>query len=247
MRAPQARVIHIMGLTKYNRYYEDIQDKPLECLNPAEDLETQLRKLADGLISGRYSKPDSSVTSSHVSAEFPHQKGLAPSMFKSLIGKGHAEFSTMRQQDAFELLLHVFKLITRSSHNATLQDPVATFKFAMEQRLQCLSCKKVSYKTDIQDNITVPVPARRIKQASEDMEVDATGGKEIGAKKDVFEPVTIKECLDIFTGEEILEYTCKACGSKAGAKKYIAQTRIINNLLTVLDTPNSRHSPKSWL
>ncbi|KAI5807462.1 hypothetical protein DFH27DRAFT_594209 [Peziza echinospora] len=232
------------------RYYEDVQDKPLECLNPAEDLETQLRKLADGLISGRYSKPDSSIVSSHSSAEIPHQKGLAPSMFKSLIGKGHAEFSTMRQQDAFELLLHLFKLITRSSHNATLQDPVAAFKFAMEQRLQCLSCKKVSYKTDIQDNITVPVPARRIKQASEDMEVDATGGTEIGAKKDVFEPVTIKECLDIFTEEEILEYTCKACGSKAGAKKHskfktfpeilavnCRRFEIINWVPTKLDVP----------
>lgn len=139
-------------------------------------------------------------------------------MLKALIGKGHEEFSTMRQQDAFELLLHLFKLITRSQH-APLEDPISSFKFCMEQRLQCLSCKRVSYRTDIQDNITVPVPVRRVRGATIDMVVDGEGGTEVGAKKDVFEPVTIKECLDIFTGDEVIEYTCKACGGKDGARK----------------------------
>lgn len=140
-------------------------------------------------------------------------------MLRDLIGRGHEEFSTMRQQDAFELLLHLFKLISRSQH-VPLEDPVSSFRFAMEQRLQCMSCNRVSYRTDIQDNITVPVPVRRVKQSGADMEVDGEGGAEIGAKKDVFEPVTIKECLDIFTGNEIIEYSCKACGGKDGAKKY---------------------------
>ena len=153
------------------------------------------------------------------SADIPHQRGLAPAMLKELIGKGHEEFSTMRQQDAFELLLHLFKIITRSQH-APLDDPVSAFKFAMEQRLQCLSCKKVSYRTDIQDNISVPVPVRRIKGPSINMEVDREGGAEGGAKEGVFEPVTIKECLDIFTSDEFIEYTCKACGAKEGARKY---------------------------
>ncbi|KAF8422678.1 hypothetical protein EV426DRAFT_535057 [Tirmania nivea] len=201
-----------------SRYYEAIQDRPTDSLNPAEDLEIQLRKIADGLLSGRYSKSDSNVMASHDSAEIPHQKGLAPAMLKELIGKGHEEFSTMRQQDAFELLLHLFKIITRSQH-APLDDPVSAFKFAMEQRLQCLSCKKVSYRTDIQDNISVPVPVRRIKETSADMEVDKEGGTEVGVKKDVFELVTIKECLDIFTSDEFIEYTCKACGAKEGARK----------------------------
>ena len=109
---------------------------------PAEDLETQLRKIADGLLSGRYAKPDSDVLASEHSAEIPHQKGLAPAMLKHLIGRGHEEFSTMRQQDAFELLLHLFKLITRSQHPEPSQDPVEHFRFVLEQRLQCLSCKR---------------------------------------------------------------------------------------------------------
>lgn len=193
------------------RYYHP-HDPPPDSTTPAEDLETQLRKLADGILSGRYSKPETDVIASEHSPEIPHQKGLAPAMFKHLMGRGHEEFSTMRQQDAFELLLHLFKLITRSQHSGSLQDPVQSFRFVMEQRLQCLSCKKVRYRTDEQDNISVPVPVRPIPKVADDT-------KEGENPKDEYEAVTIKECLDIFTAAENVELTCPSCGSKDGFSK----------------------------
>jgi len=196
------------------RYFDKARDLP-EVLNPAEDLETQLRKIGDGLWSGRYSRPDPDVVASEYSAELPHQKGLAPAMLKALIGKGHEEFSTMRQQDAFELLLHLFNHVEKSNHPAGLKDPVSDFRFVLEQRLQCLSCKKVAYRTDIQDNISVPVPARRIRPPGVSMD-EVEAGKD---KKEAFEPVTITECLDIFTADEVVEFRCKACGRNGGAKK----------------------------
>lgn len=189
------------------RYYLPEQAPPLTA-TPAEDLETQLRKVADGLLSGRYSKPDSDVAASEHSSENPHQKGLAPAMLKHLIGRGHEEFSTMRQQDAFELLLHLFKLITRSQHPGPFQNPVEGFRFILEQRLQCLSCKKVRYRSDEQDNVSVAVPIRRISH---------TKGED--QTKIEFEPVTFKECLDIFTSPERVELTCPSCGSKDGFTK----------------------------
>ena len=194
-----------------SRYYLPDQPPP-DAANPAEDLETQLRKTADGLISGRYSKPDSDVIASEYSAEIPHQKGLAPAMLKHLIGRGHEEFSTMRQQDAFELLLHLFKLVTRSQHTSSQPDPVQSFRFVMEQRLQCTSCKKVRYRTDEQDNISIPVPIRLLPQK---ISSNASGEK----PKDEYEPVTLKECLDTFTATEAVELTCPSCGSKAGFTK----------------------------
>ncbi|MCJ1477881.1 hypothetical protein MMC13_006554 [Lambiella insularis] len=182
---------------------------------PAEDLEVQLRKLADGLISGRYSYSDNDVVASEYSPEIPHQKGLAPAMLKHLVGRGHEEFSTMRQQDAFELLLHLLKLITRCPHPAPLHDPVQSFRFVMEQRLQCASCKKVRYRTDEQDNISIPVPVRRLPRAE----------VEDGENKVEYEAVTLKECLDIFTGSETVELTCPSCNSKAGfAKRTLFKT-----------------------
>lgn len=193
--------------TFQTRYYHPGASPPV-AQAPAEDLETQLRKVADGLLSGRYSHPDTDIVASVHSPEVPSQKGLAPAMLKHLVGRGHEEFSTARQQDAFELLLHLLKLITRSTHHPPLRDPVQSFRFVMEQRLQCISCKKVRYRTDEQDNISIPVPVRRKPN-----DMDAEG------VKDEFESVTLKECLDIFTGPEQVELTCPACGSKNGFTK----------------------------
>ncbi|TAQ83689.1 hypothetical protein B7494_g7979 [Chlorociboria aeruginascens] len=182
--------------------------------DPAQDLETQLRKLADGLLSGRYSHPDLDTVASENSPGLAYQKGLAPSMLKHLIGRGHSEFSTMRQQDAFELLLHVFKLITRSHHTRELDDPTHAFRFVMEQRLQCINCKKVRYSTDEQDNISIPVPIRKTSVSSTDVTTGANDNR-VGE----YEAVTLKECLDSFTSQEVVELTCSACGSKSGFLK----------------------------
>jgi ubiquitin carboxyl-terminal hydrolase 5/13 len=195
------------------RYYQPKKDLPL-VQDPAQDLETQLRKLADGLLSGRYSHPDSDVVASELSPEIPQQKGLAPSMLKHLVGRGHTEFSTMRQQDAFELLLHLFKLITRSHQSASLPDPTQAFRFIMEQRLQCLNCKKVRYSVDEQDNISIPVPIRKWPQ-----QVTPLSETEGADAVNEYQPVSLKECLDSFTAEETVELTCASCGSKDGFSK----------------------------
>lgn len=45
------------------------------------------------------------------------QNGIAPRMFKSLIGKGHPEFSTNRQQDAQEFFLHFINMVEVMSNH----------------------------------------------------------------------------------------------------------------------------------
>lgn len=192
------------------RYYHPDHEPPFSQL-PAEDLETQMRKLADGILSGRYSRPDSTMAASPDSPEVPHQNGLAPAMFKHLVGRGHEEFSTMRQQDAFEFLLHLFKLVSLSKHGEGLTNPVQSFRFAIEQRLQCLSCGKARYKVDEQDNISMPVPARRLTNASSTAADSATANQ--------FEPVTLFECLDSFTADEVVDLNCPGCGSEDGFSK----------------------------
>ena len=198
----------LFSLPNFQDRYFHPHDLPPTTANPAEDLETQLRKLADGLISGRYSYPDTNIHALPDNSEVPNQKGLSPAMFKHLIGRGHEEFSTMRQQDAFELLLHLFKLINLSQPDPS-QDPIKDFRFVMEQRLQCLKCKKVRYRSDEQDNISIPVPVRRRPSGKV---AETTKGWE-------FEPVTLKECLDIFTTADMVELTCPSCSSKDGFSK----------------------------
>jgi ubiquitin carboxyl-terminal hydrolase 5/13 len=193
------------------RYFHPGEEPPLSRF-PAEDFETQMRKLADGILSGRYSKPDVEVVAIPDSSEVPHQRGLAPAMFKHLVGRGHQEFSTMRQQDAFEFLIHVFKLVSLSRHPEGLINPVSAFRFTLEQRLECISCGRVRYKVDEQDNISIQVPARRSEGSA------ISGG---GSQKDtvLYEPVTLRECFDIFTAEETVELRCPACGSSERFRK----------------------------
>jgi uncharacterized UBP type Zn finger protein len=66
-------------------------------------------------------------------------------MFKNLVGKGHAEFGTGRQQDAREYLDHLMDVISRAERaaasgggggSATASVP-ALFKFQTEERIQC--------------------------------------------------------------------------------------------------------------
>jgi len=185
------------------RYYRPNDDLPM-VLDPATDLETQLRKMADGLLSGHYAKPDPTV---HAESNVTHQRGLAPAMLKHLIGRGHEEFSTMRQQDALEFLQHMFKLVSRSEHTGEKEDPTRQFRFELEQRLQCLGCKKVRYSSDEQDSIFLNVPLRKMPA-----EAGAEG-------PDKYESITLEECLDLFTGDESVELNCSSCGSKDGFSK----------------------------
>jgi ubiquitin carboxyl-terminal hydrolase 5/13 len=210
-----------------NRYYRPDETLPATG-KPAEDLEIQLRKVADGLLSGRYSHPDTDVVASEETVEQPHQKGLAPAMLKHLVGRGHPEFSTMRQQDSFEFLLHLLKLVSRSQQSAkglykNVTDPVDAFRFVMEQKLQCLSCKKVRYRQDEMENISVAVPIQRSPQKDTQM---GNSEKETDEKKDKeeFEPVTLQQCLDDFTAAETVELTCSGCDGKGFTKQSLFKT-----------------------
>ena len=55
------------------------------------------------------------------------QPGIVPYMFKAIVGRGHQEFGSSRQQDAQEFYLHIMTLIDR--HNVTTSNPVKSFKF----------------------------------------------------------------------------------------------------------------------
>lgn len=106
---------------------------------PADCVECQMRKIADGLLSGRWAVPDPNASQVHLGAlptvlgesmdvdkvekeegkaveEVAFQAGIKPAGFKSLIGKGHAEFSTMKQQDSEEFFGHLLQVLRRDAH-----------------------------------------------------------------------------------------------------------------------------------
>jgi ubiquitin carboxyl-terminal hydrolase 5/13 len=85
-------------------------------------------------------------------------------------------------------------------------DPTAVFSFGTEQRLQCTSCKKVRYRTDTTDVVSVTVPANEKGK-------DADG-------KTIYHDVQLTDCIDTLLGSEALEYACPSCATKVQAIKY---------------------------
>jgi ubiquitin carboxyl-terminal hydrolase 5/13 len=166
--------------------------------------------MADGLLSGRYSHPrphsHAPSTSEEPQDTRIFQEGIKPSTFKALIGKGHVEFSTMKQQDAEEFLTHLVKVL-RQSYRKTPggPDPTEVFRHGHEQSLKCSECGKVSYRVDEVDVVSVSLP-KRDKGRDEDGKV-------------LYEDVQLDETLDMLTSVEALDYRCPSCRKNVVAYK----------------------------
>ncbi|GAA5990403.1 hypothetical protein JCM5350_003686 [Sporobolomyces pararoseus] len=223
------------------------------CLNPSpsECFECQMGKIAQGLLSGRYSKP--TTTTSHSGqdeqqgeGQVPFQEGLKPSMFKNLVGKNHSEFSTMKQQDASEFLFHLLEFIKRSSKKEGTSEGVEQvtdelYGYELEERLECKECNRVRYKLQPQEGLSLPVPVVKRNKTSSSMEIEGEGK---GDDKEEFEPVQLEECLKNFVEPQIVEnYSCSNCQKKTLALK----SSRFSTFPKVLILNTSRFQLENWV
>ncbi|KAL1806593.1 ubiquitin carboxyl-terminal hydrolase 14 isoform X2 [Daucus carota subsp. sativus] len=88
------------------------------------------------------------------------QEGIPPRMFKAVIASSHPEFSTMRQQDAFEFFLHFIDQVEVLNAGNPQLDPSRCFKFGIEERLQCPS-GKVAYNSRQDCILSLNIPLDR--------------------------------------------------------------------------------------
>ncbi|BGP37934.1 ubiquitin C-terminal hydrolase Ubp14 [Rhodotorula kratochvilovae] len=223
-----------------DRYLTSFVVHPSTCTNPspATCFECQMSKVADGLLSGRYAvphvpEPSDALAGYDLETEkddkprVQFQEGIKPSMFKALVGKDHAEFSTMRQQDAGEFVAHLLEFVRRAAKQLGTDEPTGIFGFAVEERLQCGECHGVRYKTQAQELLPVPVPVKK----REAMDVEAAPGTAAAGedarttyeqdkdRKVEYEPVELTSCLDSFTSPTEIEYSCPRCEQKVSATK----------------------------
>jgi ubiquitin carboxyl-terminal hydrolase 5/13 len=131
--------------------------------DPVNDFNTQTAKLAFGLLSGLYSRemPADSNPS------FRPPSNIRPQMFRTLIGHGHAEFSTKQQQDAAEFLEYFNELVHKHclkdpTPDASL-DPSTCFQFQLEERIYCPETTQVRYLTrdDSMFRMSIPLDASK--------------------------------------------------------------------------------------
>ncbi|KAM0792178.1 hypothetical protein ACM66B_004875 [Microbotryomycetes sp. NB124-2] len=224
--------------TFQERYLTSFLTHPMTCTNsaPATCFECQMAKVADGLLSGRYAVPkppqsDNDTPSDPESHKqvVAFQEGIRPNMFKSLVGKDHAEFSTMRQQDAGEFLSYLLEQIRRSSKSLQTVDPTQIFGFAFEERVQCLKCRGVRYKVSNEELLPIPVPVvERENDGGEEMQVyggqrqadkPGTTGATAPEQQKRYKEVELRTCLDNLTAPTEIEYKCPACEKIVTASK----------------------------
>lgn len=202
------------------KYYDGaltiFQNSPLD---PTNDFTSQMAKLAHGLLSGEYSKPPSEE-----SIDCKNQVEIKPQMFKNLIGKGHPEFSTKRQQDAQEFFLHLINILERNNRNQ--ENPADCFKFQFEERIQCIQSGKVKYTTRTEYLLSLPIPmnAALNKEKLEEFQLKKLEKESRGEKIDSSEIVRpfipLTACIESFSVPEMVDdFYSSAINSKSTAQK----------------------------
>lgn len=194
----------------------NIQDAP-------KDFNVQMAKLAYGLLSGAYSKPPEGKLNDS-KEEVEELPGIKPHMFKNLIGQGHPEFSTKKQQDAQEFFLHLISVLERNSRGR--ENPAESLKFQVEERLQCVKSGKVKYTSRTDYLLSLPIP---LDAATNKVELEAYEKKkaEVLAKGEKMKPedlvrpkISLQACLDHFSAiETVDDFYSTAVKAKSTAYK----------------------------
>nr|AAG42755.1 ubiquitin-specific protease 14 [Arabidopsis thaliana] len=176
--------------------------------DPTLDLNMQLTKLGHGLLSGKYSMP---ATQKDATTGDPRQEGIPPRMFKNVIAASHAEFSSMRQQDALDFFLHLVGKVERASNTTPDLDPSRSFKFGIEEKILCPS-GKVGYnkREDCILSLNIPLHEATNKDELEAFHKQKAGKgleeNDMRSSDEIVRPrVPLEACLANFASSEPIE------------------------------------------
>ncbi|CAK9063177.1 unnamed protein product, partial [Durusdinium trenchii] len=220
----------LLGLPEVKQRYMDADFKirksaPSDLQN---DLIGQVAKLADGLNGSRYAPPlkegEDEEDPKHV---------IAPQMFRTLIGRGHHEFSSSRQQDAAEFVQYFLEQLTRAERSALGsrlsgdRPSTSMFSFSVEERLQeSTGSRRVKYSRVQQNMLGIPVKLEDADNLEEVLAFKASKEKdESDAKKlkteGVEEPkplIQLSKCLArLAAPEEGIQFRGTSASKTSGA------------------------------
>uniref|UniRef100_A0AAR2KT37 Ubiquitin carboxyl-terminal hydrolase n=1 Tax=Pygocentrus nattereri TaxID=42514 RepID=A0AAR2KT37_PYGNA len=208
---------------KYVSSFEKIVDEAPS--DPTQDFKTQVAKLGYGVLSGEYSKPTPDPGDDPSASSEPRgdQVGIAPRMFKALVGRGHPEFSTNRQQDAQEFLLHFINMVERNCRSGA--NPSEAFRFLVEERIVCQQSQKAKYTQRVDYIVQLPVPMDQATNTDELQEAErlreeaeASGNPPPAAPR---ARIPFSVCLDALSEPETLtDFWSSAVQGKTTATKY---------------------------
>ena len=155
----------------------------------------------------------------------PLQSGIPPRMFKRLTAGKHYEFSSGRQQDAYEYVHYLLDFIKQKEHSSSPPfDPYQPFQFYQEERLECLQCHQVKYSqvkaTELGLNIPLPEPLppkedeKMVDDSKQSSSSDSSKSKPKKPTKS-YPPVSFDSCLSAWSQSRTTEgWMCPTCNVK---------------------------------
>ncbi|KHN73293.1 Ubiquitin carboxyl-terminal hydrolase 5 [Toxocara canis] len=129
----------------------------IEGISSHEDFNCQTAKVFSCLLSGDYSKKGS---------EF---NGIKPTQFKRVVGRGHYEFSTSKQQDAEEYIRYFLSKVDDNTATGE-SSAVDAVRFKIESRFMDCASRQVRYeqREEVILSLTVPLSSVQRNEVGED-------------------------------------------------------------------------------
>lgn len=193
------------------RYFNNALEHLNICTRDSSDcFLCQMSKISYGLHSGIYSQKKTKIlplTEEKKEGETEeYQDGIRPSSFKLYFGKGNHDFSSNKQQDAFEYLGYLLEKMRKNEKKYRKFDPMQLFEFDLEERMECNDCHIVKYKNTRSWFLSFSV---------DDWE----------KKKEEIAQYSMDEALKKFLSQEVVELNCPECKKKVSWTK---TQRILN-------------------
>uniref|UniRef100_A0A183CAR3 Ubiquitin carboxyl-terminal hydrolase n=1 Tax=Globodera pallida TaxID=36090 RepID=A0A183CAR3_GLOPA len=125
-------------------------------------------------------------------AQLAKERGIRPATFRRIVGRGHSEFSTAKQQDVEEYVRYLFEKIDACSAPIS-NNPVDAFRFRLVTRFvdELSNCVRYSFRTDT--ILSVAIPVDLIKESN----IAVNGVKR--------KSVTLEGCLTAAFEEEFID------------------------------------------
>jgi len=213
---------------KYLDNHQLIIDSIPKGCDVAEDFPMQMAKLARGLLTDDYIAPNTTMTA------------VKPQMLRALAAKGHAEFSSKRQQDAQEYIMHFLdwvqneenKYHQRLNQGASLG---SMFKFEVEERFMCNASKQVRYSDAEQGMLSLNIDLNKAsnladiteqreakRQKVEQKSDEDLADKKVDVKSDsdeILPDIPFNVCLEDWMLENVPGWRSPISGEATGAEK----------------------------
>jgi ubiquitin carboxyl-terminal hydrolase 5/13 len=152
---------------------------------------------------------------------------VAPRMFKQLVGKGHAEFSSGRQQDASEYFSFLLDTMSKSEKTSLQRIDInssaftpSIFDFNVEYKFVCPITGQVKYKTEKNSLLNLYIPLDKAVNKDEvEQEAKKARVEEGSSNNDVKPIIPLELCFQSMFGDEKVQMYNPAIQTNVMAQK----------------------------